>query len=75
MARHFQVTCLPAFFFPTSRPLAIPCWPLGTVTLMANFALSCGWSLLGNHHGAMCGWFIATTSERSASQLRSPAYL
>ena len=30
--------------------------------LMSTSALSRGWSLAGNHQGAMCGSFIATTS-------------
>ena len=43
-------------------PLAITWLAFGTVMLMLIGALSSGWSLAGNHHGAMCGWFIATTS-------------
>ena len=38
-------------------------------------ALSRGWSLAGNHHGAMCGSFMVTTSRSSASQLLSPRYV
>ena len=48
--------------------------PRSTVVETSKVALSLGWSLPGNHHGAMCGWFIATTSRSLASQLRSPAY-
>ena len=39
---------------------------------MSISALSCGWSLAGNHHGAMWGSFMVTTSWSLASQLRSP---
>ena len=46
--------------------------PFGTVMWMSNDALSRGWSLAGNHHTAMCGSFMVTTSEVLASQLRSP---
>ena len=59
---------------PTGRPLATTFFPDGTVIEMSISALSAGWSLEGNHHGAMWGWFIATTSWRSASQLLSPSY-
>ena len=48
------------------------CLPRGTVIVMSTRALSSGWSLDGNHQGAMCGWFMATTSWSLASQLRSP---
>jgi hypothetical protein len=61
------------FFLLTSLPLAITSRPAGTVVLMSKSALSIGWSLAGNHHGAMCGWFIATASWSSASQFASPA--
>jgi hypothetical protein len=47
--------------------------PCGTRIRTSTIALSCGWSLLGNHHGAMCGSFIVTTSRLLASQLLSPA--
>ena len=46
--------------------------PRGTVIAMSISALSSGWSFAGNHQGAMCGWFIATTSSSLASQLWSP---
>ena len=55
----------------TSRPLATTLRSSGTVMWMSKDALSSGWSLAGNHHGAMCGSFMVTTSSRSASQLRS----
>ena len=56
----------------TRRPLATTCLPRGTVIVMSTRALSSGWSLDGNHHGAMCGWFMVTTSCSFASQLLSP---
>ena len=48
--------------------------PRGTVMLMSISALSVGWSLAGNHHGAMWGSSIVTTSCSSACHLLSSRY-
>ncbi len=71
-ARQRYVVVSPRAIRLTRRPLAMTCLPRGTVIAMSTSALSSGWSLAGNHHGAMCGWFIATTSWSLASQLCSP---
>ena len=60
-------------FRPTRWPFATTCLPCGTVMWRSTRALSRGWSLAGNHHAAMCGSFIVTTSWRLASQFRSPS--
>ncbi len=57
---------------PISRPLETTCWSPGTVTRIDIRALSSGWSLLGNHHGAMCGSLTASASWELATQLLSP---
>src|ERR1044072_6934126 len=44
----------------TSAPLASASTPLGTAIDTSNVALSRGWSLLGYHHGAICGSFTAS---------------
>ena len=71
-AFQWYVAASPRTMRCTRRPLATTCLPRGTVTRMSTSALSRGWSLAGNHHGAMCGWFMVTTSWSLASQLRSP---
>ena len=40
----------------------------------SKVALSRGWSLAGNHHGAMCGSLVAVASSGSDSHGRSPPY-
>ena len=59
---------------PTSRPLATACRPRGTRTCMSKVALSRGWSLAGNHQGAMCGSPMVDHLAGVATQGRSPAY-
>ncbi len=54
-------------------PLLITWLPRGDADVMSKRALSCGWSLTGNHHGAMCGSFIASASSGSAKNGRSPS--
>ena len=58
----------------TRAPLLTTSLPSGTVMLTSIRALSDGWSLAGNHHGAMCGSSTVTTSCSSACQLLSPRY-
>src|ERR1044072_263929 len=41
----------------TSTPFEIASTPGGTAIDTSNVALSRGWSLLGYHHGAICGSF------------------
>jgi hypothetical protein len=70
--RQWVVASPPLTTRSTSEPLEITFRCFGTVIRTSMVALSRGWSLAGNHHGAMCGSFIVTTSRSSASQLRWP---
>src|SRR5687767_3608060 len=57
---------------PRNVPLLIACWPVGTETAMSKVALSRGWSLAGNHHGAICGSLVAIVSAVEETQGRLP---
>ena len=70
--RQWVVASAPLTTRSTCEPLEITLCCFGTVIRTSIVALSRGWSLAGNHHGAMCGSFIVTTSRASASQFLSP---
>jgi hypothetical protein len=58
----------------TRSPPLIACRPSGTRSTTSNVALSRGWSLAANHHGATCGSPRAVASSGSATHGRAPPY-